>query len=299
MRLLPLFLLLSIWTSTVFSQQSESPVAPDARLKKLAGGFSFTEGPAADPAGNVYFTDQPNNRIHLWSTDGKLSVFSDRSGRSNGMYFDPEGRLVACADMKNELWRFDSDGGHEVLLTDYEGKLMNGPNDVWIRPDGGMYLTDPMYERPYWDRDPAIQQAGEFVYYFSPEKKKLIPVDQEIIKPNGIVGHPQKNLLYVADIRDRKTYVYRYRKNGKLSGKKLFTEMGSDGMTIDARGNIYLTGKGVTIFNPDGEQIGHIDVPENWSSNVCFGGKDFKTLFITASESFYSIEMQVPGLKSY
>ena len=113
---------------------------------------------------------------------------------------------------------------------------------------------------------------------------------------NGIVGTPDGKRLYVADIQANKTYVYNIESDGSLSGKKLFAPLGSDGMTIDSLGNIYLTGKGVTIFTPRGEQIGHIDVPEPWTANVCFGGKDMKTLFITASKSLYGIEMNVQGV---
>src|SRR5206468_7384910 len=120
-----------------------SPVAPGAKLEKLADGFKFTEGPAADAEGNVYFTDQPNNRILKWSTDGKLSTFLQRCGRSNGLCFDRQGNLWACADEKNELWRIDPAGKATVVVKDYKGKLLNGPNDVWIRPDGGVYFTDP------------------------------------------------------------------------------------------------------------------------------------------------------------
>lgn len=297
MKKLILILFAGVCGVNGFAQMPESLVSSGATLNKLADGFGFTEGPAADSLGNVYFTDQPNNRILLWSTEGELSVFSDQSGRSNGMFFDSQGRLVACADMKNELWRFEKDGNITVLLNGYKGNLLNGPNDVWIRPDGGMYLTDPMYERSYWDRESAKQQPGEFVYYFSPTTQELTVVDQDIVKPNGIVGYPKRKLLYVADIQTGKTYEYSYRKDGKLHKKKLFAEMGSDGMTIDSQGNIYLTGDGVTIFNPKGEKIGHIPVPEDWTSNVCFGGKDFKTLFITASGSLYSIQMKVSGIK--
>src|ERR1700704_6315569 len=132
-----------------------SPVATDAKLVKLAGGFKFTEGPAPDPDGNVYFTDQPNDRIHIWSTDGKLSTFMEPCGRSNGLCFDKDGRLWGCADEKNELWRIDVKTKEKtVVVKDYGGKLLNGPNDVWVDEKGGAYFTDPFYKRPYWKRGP-------------------------------------------------------------------------------------------------------------------------------------------------
>lgn len=297
MRFLFSFLLLIVWGFSASAQTPDHLIAAGASLVKLADGFSFTEGPASDAEGNVFFTDQPNNKIYKWSTGGELSVFTDESGRANGMYFDMDGYLISCSDMDNELWKFDENANHTVILSSEEGNLFNGPNDVWVRPDGGMYLTDPLYKRDYWDRNPEMQRDGEYVYYFHPKMKRLITVDDGLVKPNGIVGHPQKNLLYVADIGDDKTYVYKIRKNGKLGKRKLFCEMGSDGMTIDEQGNIYLTGNGVTIFDKNGEKIGHIPVPEGWTSNVCFSGKDFKTLFITASKSIYSIKMQIAGMK--
>src|SRR5436305_14511882 len=138
-------------------------VAPGARVEKMAGDFKFTEGPAADADGNVYFTDQPNDRILKWGTDGKLSTFLQPCGRSNGLCFDAKGNLWACADEKNELWRIDPKGKATVVVKDYQGKLLNGPNDIWIHPDGGMYLTDPYYRRDYWKRGPR-EQDREAVY---------------------------------------------------------------------------------------------------------------------------------------
>jgi gluconolactonase len=144
----------------------EGLVAPGAKLQKLADHFKFTEGPAADAEGNVYFTDQPHDRILKWSTDGKLSTFLQPCGRSNGLCFDAKWNLWACADAKNELWRIDREGKITVVVKDYQGKLLNGPNDVGVRPDGGVYFTDPYYKRDYWQRGPKEQDC-EAVYYLS------------------------------------------------------------------------------------------------------------------------------------
>ena len=132
------------------SANDSSPViAPGAKLAKLAGEFKFTEGPTCDKDGNVFFTDQPNNRIMKWSVDGKLSTFLQPAGRANGMYFDAKGNLIACADEKTELWSITPDGKHTVLAKEYEGKMLNGPNDVWVRADGSLYFTDPFYKREW------------------------------------------------------------------------------------------------------------------------------------------------------
>jgi gluconolactonase len=271
-------------------------VAPEAKLVLLADSFKFTEGPAADAQGNVYFTDQPNNKIHKWSTDGKLTVFHDSPGRANGLYFDKNGNLYACADLDNELWLIDKSGKQTVLVKDFDGKKLNGPNDLWIDPKGGIYFTDPFYKRDYWSRGP-IEQDGQHVYYLAPDRKRLVRVTNDLQQPNGIIGTPDGKRLYVADIRARKTYVYTTNPDGTLGEKKLFAEMGSDGMTMDEEENIYVTGKGVTVFNVRGEQIERIEVPENWTANVTFGGKDRRTLFITAMDSLYSIQTRVRGAR--
>jgi len=270
-------------------------IAPGAKLVKLAGGFKFTEGPAADRYGNVFFTDQPNNRIYKWSIDGRLTVFHESPGRANGLYFDKDGNLLACADLNNELWLIDRDGKVTVLVKDYRGKKLNGPNDLWAHPNGGIYFTDPYYRRPYWTRGP-MEQDGQHVYYLSPDRKKLIRVTDDLVQPNGIIGTPDGKFLYVADIGDGKTYRYTINPDGTLSGKTLFAPMGSDGMTIDEQGNVYLTGKGVTVFDSQGRKIEHIDVPSRWTANVCFGGPQRDTLFITATDSLYAIKMNVKGV---
>ena len=273
-------------------------IAKGAKVEKLADGFRFTEGPAVDKNGNVYFTDQPNNRILKWSVkDEKLSVFHENCGRANGLYFDKKGNILSCSDMDNEIWKIDMNGDHVVLVSDFGGKKLNGPNDLWVHPKGGIYFTDPLYKRNYWTRDPEMQQDGEHVYYISPDYKKVIRVDTDLEKPNGIIGSPDGKKLYVADIKAGKTYVYDIQPDGTLANRKLFTSMGSDGVTIDSQGNFYITGKGVTVFNPKGEQIAHIPVEAGWTANVCFGGKDMKTLFITASEFLYSIKMNVKGTR--
>ena len=322
-------LLLSIVCAAHLLAAESKIIAPGATLQKLAGDFAFTEGPASDREGNVFFTDQPNDRILKWSIDGKLSTFMKPCGRANGLSFDSQGNLWACADEKNELWRIDPAGKATVILKDYQGKLLNGPNDVWVRPNrlamtesraastppnrsaepssrppthdlieipGGLYFTDPYYKRPYWKRGP--KEMEECVYYLAPDYKTLTRVIDDLKQPNGIIGTPDGTLLYVADIGASKTYRYRVLADGSLREKKLFCEMGSDGLTIDSEGNIYLTGKGVSVFDPAGNKIEHIAVPEGWTANVCFGGKDRQTLFITASKGLYALRMAVHGVDS-
>jgi gluconolactonase len=281
---------------TAAKAEESSPVAPGAKLEKLAGGFKFTEGPAPDATGNVYFTDQPNDRIHIWSTDGKLSTFMEPCGRSNGLSFDKNGVLWACADDKNELWKIDVKTKEKtVVVKDHGGKLLNGPNDIWVRDDGSAFFSDPFYKRPYWKRGP-MEQDKQAVYFVSADGKLSRADGGDIKQPNGLIGTPDGKTLYVADIGAGKTYQFDVEANGTLKNRKQFCAQGSDGMTIDDAGNVYFTlGPAVTVYDKAGKKIATIPVPEN-CTNVCFGGKDMKALFITAGTSLYSIPMKVKGV---
>jgi gluconolactonase len=273
----------------------KSLIEPGAKLEKLADGFQFTEGPTADAKGNVYFTDQPSNKIHIWSTEGVLSTFLDPAGRANGLAFDSKGNLWCCAEEKYEMWIISPDKKVTILPSLFEGKMLNGPNDVWVRKNGGAYFSDPFFKRT-WGLASSKSQDILGVYYITPDHKSIIRVISDLKQPNGLIGSPDGKTLYVADMGGRKTYTYKINKDGSLTDKKLFCEMGSDGVTLDEKGNFYTTGNGgVTIFDKTGKKIGNIPVPESWTANVCFGGKDMKSLFITASKGLYRIKMTVKG----
>lgn len=296
-------LFISIFIITTLSAQKGSEIfdslkliIPGAKLDKVSDQFSFTEGPAVDKAGNIYFTDQPNDKIWKYDVNGKLSLFMDKTGRSNGLYIDSRGSIIACADNKDELWAITPQKRITVLLKDFEGHRFNGPNDLWIDKKGGIYFTDPYYQREYWDRNkPDIE--GQKVYYLAKGKKEAVMVDDQLKQPNGIVGSHDGKYLYVADIGDSKTYRYKINPDATLSERTILFSEGSDGMTLDSKGNIYITGNGVTVYSRRGVKIGHIPVPSEWTANLCFGGKDRKTLFITAKESVYIIKMNVRGVE--
>jgi gluconolactonase len=273
-------------SATLFEQDS---------LKLVARQFDFTEGPAADKEGNVFFTDQPNNTIWKYDTYGKLSLFSDHAGRANGTYFDKKGNLIACADEHNELWSIDPKGRVKILLGRVDGLALNGPNDLWIDPKGGIYFTDPYFQRKYWTRQ-APEMKGEKVYYLKAGKKEPVVADGDLLKPNGIVGTRDGKLLYVGDGKAGKVFKYQIEADGKLSGKQGLIDQRTDGMTLDELGNIYLTGNGVTVYDASGKRIGHIEIKEPWTSNVCFGGKNHDILFITASKAVYLMPMKVKGM---
>ena len=283
---------LAVVAAAVCNAQEARLVAPGAEAKKLAGDFRFTEGPAADASGDVYFSDIPNNRILKWSVqEGKLSTFREDSGGANGLYFDKDGNLLVCEGGGRRLVSVTLAGGVAVLAETYDGKKFNSLNDLWIDPKGGVYFTDPRYG----NRD-GMEQDGEHVYYLTPDRKKVTRVIADMVRPNGVIGTPNGRRLYVADHGAGKTYSYTVNRDGTLSDKRLFAEQGSDGMTMDNRGNIYLTSKAVTVYSRNGQKLAEIQVPEG-PANVTFGGPNTRTLFITARTSLYSIDMQVRGAK--
>lgn len=288
-----LLTVLLLSTGPAFPADS-SIIAPGAQLEKLAEGYTFTEGPATDADGNVFFTDY--NRIVRWNAaDGKFSDWLKPAGHANGTYFDKVGNLVAAAEEKGELWSIAPNKKVTVLVTNFDGKVFNGPNDLWIRPDGGIYFTDPDF---YSSHDRSTRVDGEDVYFVAPDHKTVTRVATDFIKPNGIIGTPDGKVLYIADYRAGETYAYDINPDGDLTNKRLFCKLGSDGMTIDDEGNIYLTvippSTGVIVFDKAGKRIESIEVPET-PTNVTFGGKDNDLLFITATTSVYGLKMRVKG----
>lgn len=266
-------------------------------LRCISRQFSFTEGASVDREGRVYFTDQPNNAIWEYTLKGRLKVFMQPCGRSNGMYIDSQGHLLSCADRHDELWSIGKAGQVKVLAKDYLGHRLNGPNDLWVAPGGAIFLTDPYYQRPYWKRrHPDLPLQG--VYLLAPGSDSLQLLLSDLKKPNGIVGTPDGQLLYVADIGAGKIYRYRIDpKTSQLRDKRLWILQGSDGMTLDAEGNLYLCGNGVTVYNRHGRRIAHFPVPEAWTANLCFGGAGKNILYITASKGFYALPMRVRGVE--
>jgi gluconolactonase len=294
MKKSPLLIVLSLSLllcgCVVNSLRAEDLIAPGGQVAKLADGFIFTEGPARDAEGNVYFSDVRSNRIHIWTTGGKLKTFRENSGAANGLYFDKQGNLLVCEGGNRRVTRISPDGEKfEVLADSFDGKKLNSPNDLWPDPQGGIYFTDPRY-----GSEEGLEQDGFHVYYIPPGGGEIRRVIDNLKKPNGVKGTADGKLLYVADPGDKKTYLYDIQKDGSLANRRLIAEQGSDGMTLDERGNLYLTGAGVSIYNAKGEKFLEIGVPER-PANVTFGGKDNKTLFITARTGLYAVPMKVEG----
>lgn len=317
--LLPLALVACDSPQVLSPEAAAGPSLAQGLVKKgaqpiqLGAGFGFTEGPATDHWGNVFFTDQNNDRIHRWDwKTGQITQFLSPTGRSNGMGFDKQGNLIAAADMHGELWSIAPDGTVTVLVDNYQGKLLNGPNDVWIDGKGGIYFTDPLFSRSYWDptdpRRTGSQQGGGYVYYLSPDHQTLTRVSgQDVISefpvgfpvwPNGIVGTPDGKYLYVGYYLPERIYRYDVAADGSLSNRVLFASRGTDGMALDQQGNLYTTSRvpGTVVFSPSGATIDTIFTGgTEGSSNVTFAGPNRKTLIITAGTRIYGVDMHVRG----
>jgi gluconolactonase len=223
-----------------------------------------------------------------WSVEGKLSTFRKDTGNANGQCFDRNGNLIVCESGRGRLVSVDRQGQVTVLVDQYQGKRFNQPNDLWIDPQGGIYFSDPIYGRG------EKAQPGEYVYYLNPDRKTVKAVITDFVRPNGLVGTPAGKKLYASDHGARKIYAYDINTDGTLSNKQFFAPVAADGMTMDNQGNLYFCEDVILIYDSSGNKIGTIEVPEQ-PTNICFGGKDGRTLFITTRPKLYSIQMRVGG----
>jgi len=269
--------------------QESTLATPGARVEKVASGFGFVEGPAADADGTLYFVDIPSERIFRWTASEGATIFREESGRANGLRFDLDGNLVVCEMGRRRVTAITPGGETLVLADQFDRKRLNSPNDLWIDPKGGIYFSDPRYGS---SDDQEIN--GHHVYYIEPNQREIRRVVDDLERPNGIIGTPDGGRVYIADHDAGQTYVYTPRDDGSLTDKRLFVAQGSDGMTMDDLGNIYLTGQDITVYDPSGSPITSIAVPET-PANLTFGGPEGRTLFITARTSLYALEMTVSG----
>ena len=224
-------LLISALTNLALTASAAELIAPGAEVQQLSSGFNFTEGPAADQTGNVYFTDIPNNRIHIWTTDGELKLFRENTRGANGLFFDADWQVSAAEGGGGRISRMDADGNPTVVVDQFNGKPFNGPNDLWIDANGGIYFTDPRY-----GDESNIPQAGYHVYYVPAGSNQAQVIITDLVKPNGIIGTRDGSMLYVADHLGNQTFAYTISGPGQVSAKRLFAPQGSDGLALDEQG---------------------------------------------------------------
>lgn len=303
-RFISLAIPLVLAFASAYAEEPKSLVESGATVKKLADGMKFTEGPVWLPADKkLVFSDIPNSKLMQWKEGDGLSEFR-KSEQSNGNILDLEGRLMTCQHAGRNLVRTEKDGSIKVLVDKFDGKRFNSPNDLAIRSDGTIWFTDPP-----WGLTEKTELAGHYVFKLDLKTGKVEAVVKDLAMPNGIIFSPDESRIYIADTGGHTKHpdpayhklpagihCYEVSKSGAL-GKKLFTiNQGSDGLRVDVKGNLYTTSGKVKIYNADGKLLEEIAVPEG-PANLCFGGEDYKTLFITARTSLYSIRLVNAGAK--
>lgn len=280
-------------------------IVPDKLIaEQAASGFGFTEGPVW--CGDyLLFSDIPRNRIirlDLLSDGPEVTTFRRPSGNSNGLTLDRSGRLIVCESTTRRLTRTEMDGSITVLAERYNGKRLNSPNDVVVRLDGTVYFTDPFYLS---GNPPPPEELGFKGFFSATPDGELHLLADDYIFPNGLAFSPDESILYVNDTRNRHIRAYDVNDDGSIGNERILIEMkgegpgAPDGMKVDIEGNIYCTGPGgIWIISPDGTHLGTINFPEI-PANLCWGDKDWKTLYVTARTSVYRVRLLVTGVAPY
>lgn len=278
-------------------------VPADAKVTKLAGDFTFTEGPTWVKAGGfLVFSDIPKDELRQWRPGGGVTTYRSPSHNANGNTTDREGRLVTCEHSGRRVAIQEKDGKVRTLVDSFEGKKFNSPNDVVVKSDGTLWFTDPDYglkTNPTTKQKEGREQPGNYVYRHDPKSGRTTALVKDFVNPNGLAFSPDEKKLYVADSGTPKHIrVFDVKADGTLGGGKVFCRIDKgvpDGIRVDQAGRVWSSaGDGVQIFSPDGTLVGRILVPES-PANLCFGGDDGKTLFMTARTSLYSIKVAVAG----
>jgi len=265
------------------------------KVETIATGFPGAEGPVWSRQGYLLFSDFTTNIIHRYDPAKGVSVFRRDSNGANGNTFDRQGRLYTCEYRSRRVTRTLKSGKIEVLAERWEGKRLNAPNDIIVRRDGHVFFTDPLFT-------PLDSRELDFygVYHIAPNGK-LGLIAKPKGRPNGIALSPDGKLLYVANTDERNIRVYDLDKNGAASNERmLIADLGAgpDGMRVDAKGNLYITGRGIAVYSPQGQVLGRIAVPEN-PRNCAFGDADFKTLYLTGQTTLFRVRLDTPGAIQY
>jgi gluconolactonase len=302
----PLTLALLVLAALAPRAFAQSEIKPVGDVELVRDGFGFTEGPAWEPqSGSLFFSDIPNAKIHRLQPDGSITTFTDQSKHTNGIVITAEGRMLAC-QMDGQVVRYNLKTAEATALaSQHEGKRFNAPNDLVVDAQGGIYFTDPLFRAPK-----PLPQGVQAVYYIAPadtgsRTRTVTRVTKGLPAPNGIGLSPDGKQLYVCPSQQAEMLVYDVTAPGKLGEPRVFcrvqqprgkSDTGADGITLDERGNVYITTNlGVQIFSRDGKQLGLVSFPQQ-PANVCFGGEDWKTMYVTARTGLYRVKMPIAGL---
>jgi gluconolactonase len=296
-RLIPLALVLAV-SANVLAAEPIPGIGPAGEVKKVHGGFMFTEGPAPDGKGNLFLSDVAGNKLYQVDAKGELSVLLDPSNHTNGLMVNAAGKIVAC-EMDGRLVEVDPATKKVTALTDgYQGKRFNAPNDLVIDRDGGIYFTDPHF------RAPMPLPQGVRAFYYRDAAGKVTRLGEVASAPNGVILSPDEKTLYIIPSMQAEMLAYPVEGPGKLGQQRTFCTLkqaegqsggGGDGLTIDTKGNLYITSRlGIQVFDPAGKQLGVIEFPEQ-PANCTFGGPENRTLYVTARTSLYSVPMEATG----
>jgi gluconolactonase len=278
-------------------------VPAGASVAKLAGDFQFIEGPVwLKASGVLVFSDIPQDELKQWSAADGARTFRQPSRNANGNTIDQQGRLITCEHSGRRVARLEKDGTLQTVVDSFDGKKFNSPNDVVVKSDGTLWFTDPDYglkTNPATKQKEGREQPGNFVYRHDPKSGRTTVLIRDFVQPNGLAFSPDEKILYVADSgAPRHIRRFDVAADGTVSGGRVFCKIDAgvpDGIRVDQAGRVWSSaGDGVHIFSPDSRLLGKILVPEA-PANLCFGGADGKTLFITARKSLYAITVAVAG----
>jgi gluconolactonase len=283
-----------------FELKAESPkfwelIAEDAKLEKIAGGFGFTEGPVWDPKGFLYVSDEEKNKLSRVYPDGRIETLLE-IGDPDGSALDAKGNFVTTASVLRAIIQVDASGKYKVLADKYEGKRFNSPNDIILGPDGALYFTDPTLDLPKGDKQ-ELDFQGVFRLGNDGSVRLLT---KDLAQPNGLAFSPDGKRLYIDDTKQREIRVYDVDArsaltNGRIFGKEEGRGGVPDGMRVDTKGNVWVTGPGgIWVWDPDGNHIGTIQMPES-TANLNWGDSDYRTLYTTSRTSVYRLKTKVRG----
>jgi len=291
---------IALFLAAAVNAENIPGIGPAGEITQVATGLQFTEGPAVDAQGNVYFTDVRANRIHKLDAAGQMTTFMENTDGANGLMFDKAGTLYACQGGKGRIVKIDVATKQVTPIAEqYNGKPFNRPNDLVLDSAGGVYFTDPMFGRG------EAAQDVQAVYYVD-KGGKVTRLIGDLERPNGVLLSPDEKTLYVLPSGAAVVMAYPVQSPGKMGQGRVLSEMmkpeqgqprGGDGLTVDTKGNLYVTVpalSGIQVISPDGKTLGFVRFPEG-PSNCCFGGKDMKTLYVTARTSVYAVPMEATG----